>query len=120
MLSSAPDTPEGEPVLKIFNAWPKDWEAAFELLARGGFLVSSSQRNGQVEFVEVRSRAGETCSLRNPWGDAEAHLFRDGRSAEQVSGPILKFRTDRNETIVIVRTGAEPASSRRILPEQVR
>jgi hypothetical protein len=120
LLSSSPDTVDGGPVLSIFNSWPKDWEASFELLARGGFLVSSSQRNGQVEFVEVHSRAGETCSLRNPWGDAEAHLFRDGRSAERVSGPILKFPTSRNETIVIVRASAGPVPSRRSLPEPAR
>src|SRR6185312_2720816 len=48
MLSSDPDTAEGDPVLRIFDRWPKDWDGAFTLLARGGFEVSSSIHEGTV------------------------------------------------------------------------
>ena len=64
-VSPRPGEPE---VIRVFPAWPKKWEASFRLLARGGFLVTSSIRNGEVEFVEIESRLGEGCRLRNPWG----------------------------------------------------
>ena len=64
-VSPRPGEPE---VIRVFPAWPKKWEASFRLLARGGFLVTSSIRNGEVEFVEIESRLGEECRLRNPWG----------------------------------------------------
>ena len=64
-VSPRPGQPE---VIRVFPAWPKKWEASFRLLARGGFLVTSSIRNGEVEFVEIESRLGEECRLRNPWG----------------------------------------------------
>ena len=64
-VSPRPGEPE---VISVFPAWPKEWEASFRLLARGGFLVTSSIRKGEVELVEIESRLGEGCRLRNPWG----------------------------------------------------
>jgi hypothetical protein len=54
-------------VIRVFPAWPKEWNARFKLAARGGFLVEASVKNGVVEFVELESLAGAECRLRNPW-----------------------------------------------------
>ena len=64
-VSPRPGEPE---VIRVFPAWPQEWDASFRLLARGGFLVTAAVRKGEVEFVEVESRLGEECRLRNPWG----------------------------------------------------
>ncbi len=103
LLSSEPDSPGGEPVLKLFTGWPRDWDAAFMLRARGAFVVTSSYRQGRLEFVEVVSQAGEECHLQNPWGDCEVSLCRDGQQAEAVKGSRLSFETRRGETIVLNR-----------------
>lgn len=67
LLQSVSPRP-GEPeVISVFPAWPKNWNASFRLLARGGFLVSSKFDKGIVPFVEIESRLGEECRLRNPW-----------------------------------------------------
>ena len=58
----------GQEIISVFPAWPRDWDTEFRLLARGGFLVSTRCVSGEVEFVEVLSRRGERCQLRNPWG----------------------------------------------------
>ena len=47
----------------------------FTLLAAGGFLVPSALRNGKVEFVELRSRLGGECRIRNAWNDRAVTLF---------------------------------------------
>jgi hypothetical protein len=109
MLSSAPDLPEGEPVLQVFDRWPKDWDGAFHLLARGAFEVGSAIRGGTVEFVEIHSLAGSECQLRNPWGEAAATVYRDGKKAEDLSGARLLFATRKGETIVLVQPGTTPA-----------
>lgn len=109
MLSSSPEEPDGDPVLRIFNDWPKSWGAAFTLLARGAFLVSSSMQTGQIEFVQIRSNAGEECHLRNPWPDKTVTLHRDGRKAEDLSGSLLTFPTTKSETVVIVPRGSTVA-----------
>jgi len=112
MLSSAPDIAEGEPVLQIFDRWPKDWDGAFTLLARGGFEVSSAIHGGKVAFVEIHSLAGSDCAFKAPWGQSEMVLFRDGKKAESVApdaAGLLKFKTRRNEQIILVPPGVTPA-----------
>ena len=110
MLASEPETPDGDPVLRIFNNWPKDWDAAFTLRARGAFVVSSIQEAGKIQFVEIQSQAGSDCSFRNPWPDTGVTLYRNGKKAEGVSGPLLKFATAKDETVVIVPEGTKPAT----------
>jgi hypothetical protein len=111
MLSSAPDTPEGDPVLQIFDRWPKDWDGAFTLLARGGFEVSSATHDGKVRFVEIHSLAGSSCSFKNPWGQTEVNLFRNGKKAETIAADargLLKFSTAKGENIILLPPGFTP------------
>ncbi len=90
-----------DPVIRVFPAWPKEWDAAFTLLARGAFLVSSSLQGGKIEFVEVTSQAGGECRLRSPWPDTTVALERNGRQAQDLAGDLLKFSTTKGEVITI-------------------
>lgn len=100
-VSPRPGEPE---VIHVFPAWPKHWQASFRLLVRGGFLVSSAAREGEVLLVEIESRRGETCRLRNPWGRPCDVTERDGE-AQVLSGDILQFDT-------------KPGKVYRVLPQQ--
>jgi hypothetical protein len=113
LMQSNPPAPAEPPIIRLFPGWPKDWEAAFTLLARGAFLVTSSIRGGTVEFVELESQAGAECRLRNPWGEFEVTLYRDGARSESLRGALLQFATRKGERIVVVRRGDEPQSYRR-------
>ncbi len=93
LLQSNPPAPGADPVLRVFAAWPKDWDASFRLLARGGFLVAASMKKGRVEFVEVESLAGAECRLRNPWGD------RAVVNGKPMAGSLLTFPTRKGERI---------------------
>jgi hypothetical protein len=97
----------------LFSDWPKDWEAAFTLLARGAFEVSSAIKGGQVEFVEVHSLAGRECQMRNPWVEAQVQLFRDGKPAETIRGALLKFSTRQGEQLVLTQPGKTFAQLKR-------
>jgi hypothetical protein len=46
LLQSAPPEPGGEAVIRLFTAWPKDWDASFQLLAVADFW---SAPNSKVE-----------------------------------------------------------------------
>ena len=116
LLQSNPPAPGEDPILHVFPAWPKEWNAQYTLGARGGFLVSASMESGRVEFVALESRAGAACRLRNPWGEAEIDLYRDGSKAETLKGPLLRFDTRKGERIVIVTSGAAPNRYHRSLP----
>ncbi len=104
LLDSAPaGGTEGEPVLRLFETWPKEWDAEFSLLARGAFVVSATQKAGKVGPVEIASNAGSECRLKNPWGEATVTLTRDGKTAETLRGAELTFATRKGETIVVKR-----------------
>jgi hypothetical protein len=104
--ASAPDSPTNQEPIRIFDRWPKDWDAAFRLLARGGFVVSSAQKGGTVPLVEILSQFGGSIRLANPWGSREVTLYRNGRKAEDLSGETLAFLTAKGETTVVVPRGA--------------
>jgi hypothetical protein len=108
LLQSTPPMPGQEPVLRVFPAWPKEWDAEYTLLARGAFLVTAAMRKGAVEFVSLRSQAGGTCRLRNPWNAMTVTLHRNGKKAEDLSGSLLTFPTARGETVMGVPQGAKP------------
>jgi hypothetical protein len=80
LLQSVAPRP-GEPeVICVFPAWPRAWAGSFRLLARGGFLVTAASDADGVAFVEIESRLGEVCRLRNPWTCA-CHLHDQGQVA---------------------------------------
>jgi hypothetical protein len=99
--STPPEGEHGEPLLRVFPAWPKDWDADFTLLARGAFTVSAAQAGGKVGPVAIMSHAGQTCRLQNPWGGAAVQLTRDGKAAEKLSGALLSFPTKAGERISV-------------------
>ena len=105
LLQSNPPAPGEDPVLHVFPAWPKEWNARYTLLARGGFLVTSSMRDGSVDFIKLASQAGARCKLRNPF-PAGVDLYRDGSKAETLHGSMLEFNTRKGERIVMLSSGA--------------
>jgi hypothetical protein len=107
LLASAGPEAHSDPVLEVFKRWPKSWDAAFTLRARGAFVVSSAQQNGEVPFVEIRSEAGSACRLINPWRGMHVTVYRDGTKAETLIGNLLTFQTLKGEIIVIVPEGSE-------------
>jgi hypothetical protein len=109
LCQSVPAGPGKACIIRVFPAWPRDWDAAFTLLARGAFLVSSSMKTGRIEFVQIKSQAGDECRLRTPWPKATVTLHRDGQKAEELSGELLTFATSKGETIVVVPKGPEPS-----------
>ncbi len=55
-------------VIRIFPAWPKGIKADFEQLrAEGAFLISAQFDGVKVVEVTIKSLAGGTCKVANPW-----------------------------------------------------
>jgi hypothetical protein len=105
LMQSVAAGPAREPVIRVFPAWPKEWDAAFTLLARGAFLVGSSMKAGKIEFVRIQSQAGGECRLCNPWPGATVTLCRDSKKTEDLAGERLMFPTRKGETIVVTPKG---------------
>jgi hypothetical protein len=105
LLQSAPPSPDKEPVNYLFPAWPKEWDAQFTLAARDAFIISASQQNGQIEFVEIYSKKGVPCRVHNPWDETPVTLYRDGKEAETISGQLLVIPTAPGEIVTLVPKG---------------
>jgi hypothetical protein len=59
-------------VLRIFPDWPLTMDASFtRLRAKGAFLVSSDQHQGQVSYLDVTSEKGGRLVIHNPWGSRD-------------------------------------------------
>lgn len=92
-LSPKPGQPD---IISVFPAWPKKWNARFRLLARGGFLVTSSINPDGVGSVNIYSRRGEKCRFRNYW-KRECEVEEIGGPIKKMNGDILVFNTRRGK-----------------------
>lgn len=107
--------PGETPVIRLFPAWPDDWDASFELACRGGFIVESSRRGGRVLFVSVKCQHGGECRLRNPWPNDEVMVRRNGTDAALVEGELIPFRTEPGDELYLYENGAEPAKEELVI-----
>ena len=115
-LSPHPGQPE---VISLFPAWPKTWDTSFRLLARGGFMVTSTIRKGEVAFVEVESRLGEICQIRNPW-DMTCTVIGVDTETKEISGKILRFDTQPGGYYTILPKGKSAFESIQISPRPTK
>jgi hypothetical protein len=99
LLNSTPPGPGEDPTIRLFAAWPPEWNATFTLRARGGFVVTATQKDGKVESVEILSEAGAPLRLHNPWGEAEVNVLRDDTPAGRVGGKRVLLRTRPGERV---------------------
>lgn len=75
-------------VLRVFPDWPSSKDASFtRLRAKGAYLVSSEQQEGQVHFIEITSEHGGTLVIQSPWGAHSVRLTRDGSSGSKTMTP---------------------------------
>jgi hypothetical protein len=105
LLQSSPKAPGKVPVINVFPTWPMEWDASFTLLARNAFVVSSSIKSGRIGFVELTSRAGAECHMKNPWGSETVTLYRENGKIQDLEGPELIFPTQQDEKILVVKKG---------------
>lgn len=70
-----------EGIVRIFPDWDRHTDCKFRTLRTdGAFLVSSEIKDGQIKYVEIKSEAGETLKLQNPF--KKAKITVDGETFE--------------------------------------
>jgi hypothetical protein len=104
-------------VIRVFPAWPADWNARYRLLCRGGFFVTSSFQDGKTEFVEIESTLDGQCRIRNPWGDGgKVVIWKNGEEWKTMEGSLLTIETSEDDVLVLVKPGTTPDQFRDQLP----
>jgi len=119
LLQSIAAGPGLDPVIRVFPAWPTEWDACFKLAARRGFVVSSAIRNGKILFVEIYSNFGERCRIRNPWTKNKVLLFKNDLKKEWKKQPfsistsgLIEFNTSPEDRFLLLPED--------LLPEKVQ
>ncbi|HEX5554185.1 MAG TPA: DUF5703 domain-containing protein [Chitinophagaceae bacterium] len=105
LVQSVPPAPGKSPVIYVFPAWPKEWNAQFKLLCRGAFFITSAMQKGAIRFVKIKSEKGAVCNMSNPWPRKKVTLYRDGKAWKKLKGTLLSFDTHANGEYVITPNG---------------
>ena len=91
--------------IRILPAMPEKWkEASFDQLrTQGAFLVSAVRKNGETQWVKIKSLAGEPCVLKIP-GWTKAIQADKGRQLTISAMPDNEFAVDLkiNEEVLLV------------------
>ena len=90
-------------IIRIFPAWPSATDAHFaRLLAQGGFEVSASQTNGNIEDVRLSSTVGGTAQVLSPWPQGFTVVEQDGGPvAVAVASGISSFPTTAGKSYLL-------------------
>lgn len=104
-------------ILRLFPAAPKRWNAAFDnFRAEGAFLVSSSMARGMVKYVSIKSLAGGSLKIKNPWKNKT--IFINGRKPMRGKyGEYIPLNFRRNEMISCFLDKGEFYKARNQRPE---
>ncbi|MGN6370666.1 MAG: glycosyl hydrolase family 95 catalytic domain-containing protein [Phycisphaerae bacterium] len=86
--------------------WPRSWDCAFTLLARGGFEVTSALKGREVRFVEVKAQRAGACEVAIPWEGGAADEYQAGRKVGHADGARMVLKMAAGEDVVLVPTGA--------------
>ena len=93
LCQSDPPEPGGLPVVRLFPAWPKEWDADFRLKVRGGFAVASSIKGGKIDTVQITAvepNADRVCRLRNPWSGSQVQVTNSDGSTDTFAGDLVE------------------------------
>ncbi len=84
--------------IRLFPCWPKELDASFaRLRAQGGFLVSSTFKDGRVERVTIASEAGNRLHLLSPW-DA---LAVDGEEVDIDGAGLVTIHAEPGQSFIL-------------------
>jgi alpha-L-fucosidase 2 len=91
---------------RLFAVWPANTWAKFgDLMAYGGFLISSGIENNVVQYVRIISNKGRNFTFYNPWPGQTVRIYRNGIDSGTVSGKVITINTSVNETIHLATNG---------------
>lgn len=90
--------------LRLFPVWNNKKDASFyNIRVEGAFLVSSALKDGEVEYVDIKSEKGRDLTLKNPWGDISVDVFTEGENAVKLSGNTINLKTQKDGTYRFVK-----------------
>ena len=85
-------------IIRHFPVWPKGQDASFyHIRVEGAFLVSASQKAGEISYLKILSEKGRDLTLYNPWKGQKVQVSVDGSDLCILEGDILSLKTELNK-----------------------
>lgn len=69
----------------------------------GAFLVSSSCKDGEIEYVTIVSEKGRTCKIENPWGNTTCKVIYVNGEETVYKSQQFEIKTSPGQIIKLVR-----------------
>lgn len=101
LCQSSGGAPAKEPVIKLFAAVPKDWDADFSLWCQGGFQTEASIRKGVPGEIRILSTLGGDLRLCNPFGEGKFKMTAADGVRYEGNDAVACIRTQAGETIKV-------------------
>jgi len=98
--------------IRVFPAAPGDWPAAFNLRARGAFMVAAVRDiEGEVPGIRIESLQGGECRVQNPWPGQKVKIWEISRGNRKTAHRIdaedvLVFGTSKGSTYLLTSAGS--------------
>jgi len=99
LLQAVSPSPGEAEVIRLFPAWPDDWDVSFMLRCRGGYIISSQKTGREVAFVHIQSLSGERLRIHNPWD--QCYIYSGGKEESIIRGDLIEMGTSVNESILL-------------------
>jgi len=89
-------------IIRMFSNWPDNKDAVFKTLrAAGGFLVSSSIKDGITGEISITCENDGELQIYNPWGpDAGVKVVSEG-AERYLEGHIINMQVKKGQQILI-------------------
>lgn len=90
-----------EEFIRLLPSMPKQWDKgeAKGFCARGGFVLDFKWANERVEFINIYSKAGQTCRIEAPW---IKNIKTDNINIEYiVKKDFIEFDTEKGKSYVL-------------------
>jgi hypothetical protein len=91
LLQSDGGAPGVDPVIRLFPALSKKWNARFKLFAAGGFEIEACCVNGKPGAARITSLLGNRICVYNVWGTCKVRI--NGKDAGIFSGEYIEMDT---------------------------
>jgi alpha-L-fucosidase 2 len=99
--------------IRVFPAVPDNWPVAFNLRARGAFMVAAERdENGEIPGVSIKSLQGGECRVQNPWPGQQITVKEITRGNRKTThrvneDDVLVFGTSKGSNYLLTTAGSK-------------
>jgi hypothetical protein len=103
--------------IRVFPAAPENWPVAFNLMARGAFMVAAERNEqGKVPGVCIESLQGRECRVQNPWPGQTVRIWEITRGNRKTdyrltANDVLVFKTSKEGRYLLTAGNTKRAIS---------